>query len=153
TRAAVVDADQQAGIDHCVESATEHGFGDAEALAQSVESSSTMQHVTDDEQHPRVAQYIQRTANRALSLGPIGSQRHRFPSPHASCTLTATVTFFKKVCEMPLRSPERARPPRQPRLHPGWWVAAVAFLALLGAAGFRGAPGALMVPLHHEFGW
>ena len=27
------------------------------------------------------------------------------------------------------------------------------FLALLGAAGFRGAPGALMVPLHHEFGW
>jgi predicted MFS family arabinose efflux permease len=29
----------------------------------------------------------------------------------------------------------------------------VAFLALLGAAGFRGAPGALMVPLHHEFGW
>ena len=29
----------------------------------------------------------------------------------------------------------------------------MAFLALLGAAGFRGAPGALMVPLHHEFGW
>jgi predicted MFS family arabinose efflux permease len=32
-------------------------------------------------------------------------------------------------------------------------VAAVAFLALIGAAGFRAAPGALMVPLHHEFGW
>lgn len=29
----------------------------------------------------------------------------------------------------------------------------MAFLALLGAAGFRGAPGALMVPLHDEFGW
>lgn len=39
------------------------------------------------------------------------------------------------------------------RVHPAWWVAAVAFLALFGAAGFRGAPGALMVPLHHEFGW
>lgn len=39
------------------------------------------------------------------------------------------------------------------RIHPAWWVAAVAFLALFGAAGFRGAPGALMVPLHHEFGW
>ena len=40
-----------------------------------------------------------------------------------------------------------------PRIHPAWWVAAVAFLALLGAAGFRAAPGALMVPLHEEFGW
>jgi MFS family permease len=29
----------------------------------------------------------------------------------------------------------------------------VTFLALLGAAGFRAAPGALMVPLHEEFGW
>ncbi|MHA7126057.1 MFS transporter [Janibacter indicus] len=39
------------------------------------------------------------------------------------------------------------------RIHPAWWVAAVAFLALLGAAGFRAAPGALMVPLHEDFGW
>jgi predicted MFS family arabinose efflux permease len=39
------------------------------------------------------------------------------------------------------------------RVHPAWAVAAVAFLALIGAAGFRAAPGALMVPLHHEFGW
>ena len=39
------------------------------------------------------------------------------------------------------------------RIHPAWWVATVAFLALFGAAGFRGAPGALMVPLHDEFGW
>ncbi|MEE1619867.1 MFS transporter [Zafaria sp. J156] len=48
--------------------------------------------------------------------------------------------------------------PRRPldglrSVHPAWWVAAVAFLALVGAAGFRAAPGALMVPLHHEFGW
>ncbi|MBU2693578.1 MFS transporter [Pimelobacter sp. 30-1] len=39
------------------------------------------------------------------------------------------------------------------RLHPAWAVAAVVFLALIGAAGFRAAPGALMVPLHDEFGW
>ena len=39
------------------------------------------------------------------------------------------------------------------RLHPAWAVAAVVFLALIGAAGFRAAPGALMVPLHAEFGW
>ncbi|MET4093842.1 MFS transporter [Arthrobacter sp. UYCu712] len=39
------------------------------------------------------------------------------------------------------------------RLHPAWTVAAVAFLALVGAAGFRAAPGVLMVPLQNEFGW
>ncbi|MBW4094014.1 MAG: MFS transporter [Acidobacteria bacterium] len=39
------------------------------------------------------------------------------------------------------------------RIHPAWLVAAVAFLALVGAAGFRAAPGVLMVPLQQEFGW
>ena len=39
------------------------------------------------------------------------------------------------------------------RIHPAWIVAAVAFLALVGAAGFRAAPGVLMVPLQSEFGW
>jgi MFS family permease len=42
---------------------------------------------------------------------------------------------------------------RRRRLHPAWIVAAVAFLALVGAAGFRAAPGVLMVPLQQEFGW
>ena len=32
-------------------------------------------------------------------------------------------------------------------------MAVVAFVALLGAAGFRSAPGLLMVPLEEEFGW
>lgn len=45
-------------------------------------------------------------------------------------------------------------PSGQPRrLHPAWIVAGVAFLALVGAAGFRAAPGVLMVPLQQEFGW
>ena len=39
------------------------------------------------------------------------------------------------------------------RIHPAWIVAAVAFLALVGAAGFRSAPSALIVPLQTEFGW
>ena len=43
-------------------------------------------------------------------------------------------------------------PPRR-RVHPAWPVAAVAFVALLGAAGFRAAPGVLMLPLQDEFGW
>ncbi|MEU2348666.1 MFS transporter [Modestobacter sp. NPDC049651] len=39
------------------------------------------------------------------------------------------------------------------RIHPAWWVAAVTFLALIGAAGFRAVPGVLIDPLHEEFGW
>ncbi|WP_445153631.1 MFS transporter [Arthrobacter sp. Hor0625] len=49
------------------------------------------------------------------------------------------------------QTPRRPKPGR--RLHPAWIVAAVAFLALVGAAGFRAAPGVLMVPLQNEFGW
>ncbi|MFD0967471.1 MFS transporter [Plantactinospora endophytica] len=39
------------------------------------------------------------------------------------------------------------------RLHPAWVVAAVAFVALVGAAGFRATPSVLLHPLHEEFGW
>ncbi|MCW2940048.1 MAG: major facilitator transporter [Actinomycetia bacterium] len=39
------------------------------------------------------------------------------------------------------------------RLHRAWIVAGVAFVALIGAAGFRATPGVLIVPLQNEFGW
>ena len=52
----------------------------------------------------------------------------------------------------PRTTPAR-RPSTRRRIHPAWIVAAVAFLALVGAAGFRAAPGVLMVPLQNEFGW
>jgi MFS family permease len=39
------------------------------------------------------------------------------------------------------------------RLHPAWAVAAVTFVAILGAAGFRATPGVLILPLQQEFGW
>ncbi len=39
------------------------------------------------------------------------------------------------------------------RIHYAWVVAAVTFIALLGAAGFRATPSVLIVPLQHEFGW
>src|SRR5215203_5944273 len=48
--------------------------------------------------------------------------------------------------------PRTGAPPRT-GIHPAWWVALVAFVALLGAAGFRAAPGVLMIPLQEEFGW
>ncbi|WP_241562641.1 MFS transporter [Streptomyces hoynatensis] len=55
----------------------------------------------------------------------------------------------------PQESPHAEESPARtgPRIHPAWWVAAVAFLVLIGAAGFRAAPGVLIDPLHEEFGW
>ncbi len=43
---------------------------------------------------------------------------------------------------------------RHPRsLHYAWIMAAVTFIILLGASGFRSAPGVLIVPLQDDFGW
>ncbi|MEV5407331.1 MFS transporter [Thermopolyspora sp. NPDC052614] len=39
------------------------------------------------------------------------------------------------------------------RVHRAWFVAAVAFVAILGAAGFRATPGVMIDPLREEFGW
>ncbi|MBJ7337766.1 MFS transporter, partial [Mycolicibacterium sp.] len=41
----------------------------------------------------------------------------------------------------------------QQRIHWAWVIAAISFVAILGAAGFRSIPGVMMNPLHHEFGW
>lgn len=38
-------------------------------------------------------------------------------------------------------------------IHYAWIVAAATFVILLGASGFRSAPGVLIVPLQDEFGW
>ncbi len=42
---------------------------------------------------------------------------------------------------------------RHLRFHYAWVIFAVAFMTLLGAAGFRSAPGVLVDPLREEFGW
>ncbi|MFI9026595.1 MFS transporter [Streptomyces sp. NPDC053560] len=42
---------------------------------------------------------------------------------------------------------------RRRRPHRAWSVAAVTFLALVGAAGFASLPGLLIEPLHEEFRW
>jgi MFS family permease len=41
----------------------------------------------------------------------------------------------------------------RPRLHYAWIVAAVTFVVLVMAAGFRSVPGVFMVPLGNEYGW
>ncbi|MBT2440843.1 MFS transporter [Streptomyces sp. ISL-36] len=42
---------------------------------------------------------------------------------------------------------------RTPRLHRAWFVAAVTFVTIIGAAAFASLPGLLIEPLHHEFDW
>jgi sugar phosphate permease len=39
------------------------------------------------------------------------------------------------------------------RLHHGWFIVGLTFLALLVAAGIRSTPGVLMLPMEHEMGW
>jgi MFS family permease len=39
------------------------------------------------------------------------------------------------------------------KIHRAWPVAAVAFVAIIGAAGFRATPGVMITPLQAEFGW
>src|SRR5438067_309213 len=39
------------------------------------------------------------------------------------------------------------------RIHRAWLVAVAAFIALVGAAGFRATPSVLIDPLNAEFGW
>ena len=51
------------------------------------------------------------------------------------------------------RNLDRGAVPPRVRIHWAWVVAAVSFVAILGAAGFRSIPGVMMNPLHHEFGW
>ncbi|MEV5874255.1 MFS transporter [Streptomyces sp. NPDC052101] len=51
-------------------------------------------------------------------------------------------------------APVQATPPaRRRRVHRAWFVAAVTFVTIIGAAAFRSLPGLLIDPLHQEFGW
>ncbi|MEU1042639.1 MFS transporter [Streptomyces sp. NPDC005907] len=46
-----------------------------------------------------------------------------------------------------------ALPSRPGRIHRAWFVAAVTFVTIIGAAAFRSLPGLLIDPLNEEFGW
>lgn len=55
---------------------------------------------------------------------------------------------------MPTSAPAPDKPPaRTPRVHRAWFVAAVTFVTIIGAAAFASLPGLLIEPLHGEFGW
>lgn len=49
--------------------------------------------------------------------------------------------------------PRTPRAPRTPRFHRAWFVAAVTFVTIIGAAAFASLPGLLIEPLHDEFDW
>ncbi|WP_406437074.1 MFS transporter [Streptomyces sp. NBC_00631] len=48
---------------------------------------------------------------------------------------------------------QTSKPTRSPRVHRAWFVAAVTFVTIIGAAAFRSLPGLLIDPLNAEFGW
>ncbi|MCX5227919.1 MFS transporter [Streptomyces sp. NBC_00233] len=50
-------------------------------------------------------------------------------------------------------APRSPGTPRTPRIHRAWFVAAVTFVTIIGAAAFASLPGLLIEPLHEEFDW
>lgn len=50
-------------------------------------------------------------------------------------------------------SPTPTAPAPAGRIHRAWFVAAVAFVTIIGAAAFASLPGLLIEPLHEEFDW
>ncbi|MBB4156913.1 MFS transporter [Streptomyces cinereoruber] len=57
-----------------------------------------------------------------------------------------------QTTETPARTPEDG-PARTPRVHRAWFVAAVTFVTIIGAAAFASLPGLLIEPLHAELDW
>ncbi|AWI29645.1 MFS transporter [Streptomyces tirandamycinicus] len=53
----------------------------------------------------------------------------------------------------PAASPSGEAARRRRRVHRAWFVVAVTFVTITGAAAFRSLPGLLIDPLHEEFGW
>ncbi|MEU7606524.1 MFS transporter [Streptomyces sp. NPDC041003] len=53
----------------------------------------------------------------------------------------------------PVPAPTTTPPATPGRVHRAWFVAAVAFVTIIGAAAFASLPGLLIEPLHEEFDW
>ncbi|MEU3184487.1 MFS transporter [Streptomyces sp. NPDC006923] len=58
-----------------------------------------------------------------------------------------------QTTDIPAEATSAPAPPRRPRLHRAWFVAAVTFVTIIGAAAFASLPGLLIEPLHTEFDW
>ncbi|MDQ1018477.1 putative MFS family arabinose efflux permease [Streptomyces afghaniensis] len=62
------------------------------------------------------------------------------------------VTQTSEAAAVAQQPPEPGRGSRI-RVHRAWFVAAVTFVTIIGAAAFRSVPGLLIDPLHDEFDW
>ena len=70
------------------------------------------------------------------------------PGPHR----VAVLALDDSAAAPDASAPDGAAPtPRRPRIHRAWFVAAVAFVTILGAAAFRSLPGLLIDPLNDDF--
>ncbi|WKX72082.1 MFS transporter [Streptomyces sp. XD-27] len=67
--------------------------------------------------------------------------------------MTQTAPHPERRDRTPGPGSRKARRRRIRPLHRAWWVAAVAFVTIIGAAGFASLPGLLIEPLHEEFDW
>nr|WP_246259178.1 MFS transporter [Streptomyces typhae] len=81
-------------------------------------------------------------------------------SPRTPGTLQAEVGDETAGPVEPSGSPRPGRKGRRTvrvrrvrRVHRAWFVAAVAFVTIIGGAAFNSLPGLLIDPLHDEFGW
>ncbi len=67
--------------------------------------------------------------------------------------MTQTAEPAAAVEEEPPGRRTRSRFRLRSRVHLAWFVAAVTFVTITGAAAFRSLPGLLIDPLHQEFAW
>src|ERR671910_119342 len=94
-----------------------------------------------------------RNSTPTTSLGLCAAARPLWHEPPTAAEGRPARLVGAGSAQHPGGTPPMAVTARQTRLHPAWVAAGVAFVALLCAAGFRAAPGVLMVPLQEEFGW
>ncbi|GBQ03179.1 hypothetical protein SSP531S_46490 [Streptomyces spongiicola] len=66
---------------------------------------------------------------------------------------TSAPTTSAHPASAPAVSPAGEAARRRCRVHRAWFVVAVAFVTITGAAAFRSLPGMLIDPLHEEFAW
>jgi predicted MFS family arabinose efflux permease len=84
-----------------------------------------------------------------LAIGPLV----RFAGLGEPVSVSQTTEPLSPKEKPPATGARDPRARRGPRVHRAWFVAAVTFVTIMGAAGFRSLPGLLIDPLHQEFHW
>ncbi|EDX22557.1 integral membrane protein [Streptomyces sp. Mg1] len=81
---------------------------------------------------------------RSMAFRPLSRGRRRPEAVPVTQTDPSTT---------PSTAPAPAPPAGSGRVHRAWFVAAVGFVTIIGAAAFASLPGLLIEPLHEEFDW